>query len=265
MGFATGNAPGFTAARETDECQIWAAGKGGWTGVVEAKVQIKSTQTDSGNSPTTTLRGGIILATKTSDGLQYVYDGHANDGTQLPVAVLDHYQDMLVNGVATDRFTMAIRRAALLKEGEVLGEDAHALAVLLRSGSMLDSLTPHGGLFQNRYRKRQLKAADYTVTAADNGDLFVATTGAVVFTLPTKALGLCFEFFNTVDANMSIISAGSADDIIADGDAGADTVAFSTASHKIGSHARMTCISIATAGTLAWMFENLGGTAATIS
>lgn len=265
MGFNDANAPGMTVARESEESQIYGTGRGGQTGIVEGKITVKSSSTDAGNTPTTTLRGGLLMAIKASDGLAYPYDGHANDGTQLPVAILEKHVNMLVDGVATDRFLSGIRKAALLKEVELLGEDAHALGVLLRNGSLLDSLTPHGSLFQPRYRKRQIKAADYTVVAADNGDLFVQTTGAVTFTLPTKALGLCFEFFNTVDANMVIASAGSADDIIADGDAGADSITFSTANHKIGSHCRLTCISIATAGTLAWMFENIGGTAATIA
>ena len=47
------------------------------------------------------------------------------------------------------------------------------------------------------------KSGNYTVTADDNGLLFLATA-AVTFTLPTKQNGLAFRFAQTADANLVI-------------------------------------------------------------
>lgn len=109
-------------------------------------------------------------------------------------------------------------------------------------------------------RRAQLVTGNYTVTAADNGTLFVANAAAT-FTLPTKAANLTFGFVQTADANLVISSAGSADDIVADGDAGADTVTFSTASHKIGSAILVTCSPDLTK----WLSFNVNATTATIA
>ena len=77
------------------------------------------------------------------------------------------------------------------------------------------------------------KTASYTVTAAESGTLFTTTgaTGAVEFTLPSKAAGLHFWFFNTVDQNMTV-TADAVDTIVTFNDAAADSVATSTSSEK---------------------------------
>lgn len=261
--FNQANAPGFQTARESEESQVFMAGRNGFTMIVDSPaVLISSVTVDSGNTPTTTLRGGNILGQLTSGSELKLYDPDANDGTQLPVGVLEAHLDMLQQGTATDRFT-SILKSAILKEGELINEDAHALAVLLHSGFRLDSLLPNGAAFLSRHRKRQLHAADYTVVAADNGDLLVATTAAT-FTLPTKAHGLKFQFLQTSDNTLVIASAGSADDIIAKGDATADTLTFNTSSEKIGSFVEVECIYTDTSGTLRWIAKNYGGTTMTV-
>ena len=97
------------------------------------------------------------------------------------------------------------------------------------------------------------KTAAYTVTAAENGTLFTTGTGAVTFTLPTIAAGLCYEFLNLVDADMAIASAGSLDNIILFNDASADSATFGTSAKKIGAYCRVRSNS---AGDK-WYFENL--------
>lgn len=80
----------------------------------------------------------------------------------------------------------------------------------------------------------EVVAANRTLLAEDSGKLFVTSTGAVTFTLPAVTLtGFTASFVNGVDANMTIASA-EGDNLIYDGDAAADSLAFSTASHKIG-------------------------------
>lgn len=92
------------------------------------------------------------------------------------------------------------------------------------------------------------KTGDYTVVAADTGTMFTTTgaSGAVIFTLPTKAAGLRYRFLNVVDQNMTVASAGSADDIVGMNDVAADSIAFSTAGEKIGACLEVFCNGAAT-------------------
>lgn len=78
------------------------------------------------------------------------------------------------------------------------------------------------------------KAANYTCLPEESGSVYTQTA-AVVFTLPNAVSypGWHAWFVNKADADMTITS-DPADKLVADGDAAADSVAFSTSSHKIG-------------------------------
>lgn len=79
------------------------------------------------------------------------------------------------------------------------------------------------------------KTADYTVLATESGTVFTTSgaSGAVVFTLPTAAAGLCYWFFNGADQNMTVTSS-PADKFMLFNDIAADSIAFSTVSEKVG-------------------------------
>jgi len=255
--FNTGNAPGFRAQVEGEASQVWWSGRGGQSLIATRRVTLDDENTDAGNDPTSTLRGGNILAIEDGSGNAYLYDADANDGRQIAAGVLEQPQDMLVDGVATDRFTQMLA-CGLLKEDELVGLDARARAQLAGRFVFDQQVDAVGVLMHPRgvYRK----SSDYTVTADDNGLLFIATAG-VTFTLPTKENGLAFRFLQTADADM-VISGSS--DIVHKNNASAGTVTFGTASQKIGSHALVECMYTA-AGTLKWIVSNLGGTTATVA
>jgi hypothetical protein len=164
---------------------------------------------------------------------------------------------MLVDGVASDRFTQMLA-CGLLKESEIGGLDVRARNQLAGRFTFDSPLEPIGVLMHPRgvYRKE----ANYTVTADDNGLLFVATA-AVTFTLPSKANGLAFRFLQTVDQNLVI--QGSSD-IVHKHSASASTVTFSTSSQKIGSQVLVECLYIGP-NLLKWVVSNLGGTTATVA
>lgn len=107
-----------------------------------------------------------------------------------------------------------------------------------------------------------VKASSFTVLKSQCGALFRTTgaVGAVTFTLPAIEKGLVFGFYNDVDQNMIVVRAGS-NTILADGNAAATTLTFSTSSHKIGS----ACIVYADSTGTKWLVHNLGGTAMTVS
>lgn len=251
------NNPGFTAIKESYEAAVVFTGDNGEKHLVKQFVTLGSAAVDSGNSPTTTLRKGNIVALKTSDSKYYVYDPDATDGTQNAKGVLLDNVDMLQDGTAVDR-TVAISIRANLRVADLLNYDAQAGKQLIALGNVLDA--PAGAQGLPGPVGIESKAANYTVLAADNGKLFLATA-AVTFTLPTAAAGLSFEFRQLADANLVISAATS---LNVDGNAGASTVTYSTASHKIGSHVRVDCVYTATS-TLKWIVRNLGGTTMTIA
>lgn len=89
------------------------------------------------------------------------------------------------------------------------------------------------------------KTADYTVVAGDNGTIFTTrgASGAVNFTLPllsTLTAGWSATFVNEVDQNMTVTAnATDADKMVVVNDATADSIAYSTASEKIGAAVRV--------------------------
>ncbi len=249
--------PGFQPRRTATEKQIWWSGRGGQNQIATRQVTIAATAVDTTNTPTTTLRAGLVLALNSSTGKAHAYDPTANDGTQVALGVLERPVEMLVDGVATERFAQVIVQG-MLKESELIGLDARGrqqLAPRFLFDRHLDQGA--GPLMQPRVVRRV--SANTNVTADDNGALFVATA-AVEFTLPTAANGLAFRFLQSADQNLTI--AGS--NLLHRGNAAATQVAFSTSSQKIGSHVLVECLYIA-ADQLRWVVSNLGGTTATIS
>jgi len=82
----------------------------------------------------------------------------------------------------------------------------------------------------------KVKTADYTVVAADSGTIFTTTgaTAAINFTLPAISDGpFIFYFVNGADQNLTV-TAATADTIVTFNDLAADSLAYSTASEKIG-------------------------------
>jgi len=82
-----------------------------------------------------------------------------------------------------------------------------------------------------------VKTADYTITAADFGKVFVTTgaTGTVIFTLPASAaanIGARVEFYNVADQTMTV--AGTAGELVFKNDLAANSVSYATATELIG-------------------------------
>jgi hypothetical protein len=256
--YAMGNAPGFQSAQEAQESEVLWSGRKGQDLAATKKITLISSAVDSGNTPQTTLRGGNVLGILDSGGKANTYSPDANDGRQIAVGILEHFQDMLVNGVATDRFTQMLIHG-LVRDAELLGLDPRGKQQLGLRFLFDREVSPQAGTLMHP-RGIYRKSSNYTVTANDNGLLFLATA-AVNFTLPAKQNGLAYRFAQTADANLVIT--GSAD-IIAKGNAAANSVTFSTASEKIGSQVLVECMYVA-AATLKWVVTNVGGTTPTVA
>src|SRR6476620_2716017 len=123
--YKTGNAPGFQTAVEAQESEVLWSGRNGQDLVATKKITLVSSASDSGNTPATTIRGGNVLAIADSTGKANTYSPDANDGRQIAVGILEHNQDMLVAGTASDRFTQMLVHG-LVRAGELFGLDPRA-------------------------------------------------------------------------------------------------------------------------------------------
>lgn len=241
MPFPThGQMPGVYPITETEEKQIWYGRETDlW---YLSNPRFAAAAVDAGNTPTTSLRAGLLVGRITSTGLLTAWNHDATTGEENLVGVLKKSFSTL-DGDAT----------AVIKEGAVIGAGRLKAAQLLIEGVAFQGHANEYLARQQLYQlgiwldddlQRKYGPSDVllrtagaagptrTVTAAENGTLFLAT-GACTFTLPTLAPGLCYGFFNQVDADMVVASA-VADTIIALNDLAADSLAFSTMSEKIG-------------------------------
>lgn len=99
-------------------------------------------------------------------------------------------------------------------------------------------------LSRNLYNKISAKVAAYSVVPADIGTLFTnrGATASFTFTLPRTAdltAGWWCEFYGVSAYGFVVASNGSADDIVALNDAGADTLTMTTTSRIIGANVRL--------------------------
>lgn len=241
---------------------------------------IDDSVTDTGNTGNTNiLRPGFLLGKKVSDKKLYKWDPTATDGTQYIFGIL--YGGLNMNnyaGTATDKVTARVvtwgkvRASNLLIPGNtsvsIIG-DAYEYVVRTQMAKRFQFADEHN-VNQCPLLSTGLwvaKTADYSVLASDHGQRFstLGATGSVTFTLPaTATAGLRYEFCSMADQNM-VIASGTADSIITDGDLAADSVTYSTASHKIGGR----CIveGLGGASTGKWLLTNIAvgctGTVAT--
>src|SRR6185436_19781103 len=95
--YTTGNAPGFQTAVDAAESEVLWAGRKGQDQVATKKITLISSTVDSGNTPTTTVRGGNVLGLVDASGKANTYSPDATDGRQIALGVLEHHQDMLLN------------------------------------------------------------------------------------------------------------------------------------------------------------------------
>lgn len=257
-GFLSSMIPGMGEAEYSDDPNVLWAGRQGQTLVATRPVMLDSTCVDSGNTPTTTLRAGNLIAVDDATGRGFLYDPDAVDGKQVVLGVLEKSVDMLQSGVATHRLAEVIV-AGRIKQSAVQGLDPRARTALADRIQFDQDWTNGGGqllLPRSVYRK----STNYTVTAADHGAHFIATAAAN-FTLPTKQNGLSFRFTQIADANMAVI--GSSDLVVVN-NASASSVTCQTSSQKIGSQILVECVYTA-ASTLKWIVTNLGGTTLTVA
>lgn len=253
--------PGFAAIVESEEKQIHWSGPDGQDQASHQTVLIDSTAVDAGNTPTTTIRGGVMLGILDADGNAYPYDSDHPTGLDSPVGILPQAVDILGREVlATDRSTK-VTTSGLIKASQVHGLDQQSRARLVRSGFKFDTPLVDGAAFLVHPRRIIPKVTDYTVVAADQGSLFIASAADCKFTLPTLAVGLTFDFLMVANFELTVTAADGEPDTIIYNTATAElctSLIWSTANEQIGARCRMLAIPTAT-GVLRWAVEVLTG------
>ena len=166
--YTTGNAPGFQAALDSQESEVLWSGRKGQDLVATKKITLVSSASDSGNTPATTIRGGNVLGIADSTGKANLYSPDATDGRQIAVGILEHNQDMLVAGTATDRFTQMLVHG-LVRDGELVGLDPRAKQQLGLRFLFDREASPQAGVLMHP-RGIYRKSSNYTVGATDNAN-----------------------------------------------------------------------------------------------
>ncbi len=228
-----GNVPGIGTTVETYEsAPTWAR----HPMLLWAPGQISSAMVDSTNTPTTTIRPGLVLGIITATGLWTNYSPTATDGSQVAQGILGVGLPMLdpfTNTAQTKVWGIIV--GGPVQASKLIGLDLQARADMVPYFRFDDFATVPGTGYRFPWTNFMSKTAAYQVLAGDNFTLFdnVGATGSITFTLPAIANGYCFGFRVQADQTVVVASSEGAN-MIALNNAVANSVAFSTASQKIG-------------------------------
>ena len=239
--------------------------------VIRRGEAIDSTTTDAGNSPTTSLRHGLLLGKKTADGLLYPWDPTAADGTEYIYGVLAIDLNMALLGTAKDRFAGPVLIAGPVKGTQLLipGQSSHGIngqnyemlvrAQMTQGGRFILDDNIRGNAFMG-FRRIIAKTADYTVVEADDGTLFttLGAAAAVEFTLPAPRPGYWFAFLAAVDQNLKVSSA-AVGQLMTYHDAAANSVSYES-TQKIGG-----CVILLGISTTKWFVLQIGANTLTVT
>lgn len=250
-----GSLPGNGDANVTSEKVVW-FGRESHNLYLDLLL-ISSSAVDAANTPTTSLRAGLLLARKTSDNKLYAWNPDAVDGTQYVTCILLRDMSMLdSSGAVEDKYAHVLMQggvkvADLLVEGAAFTTNASEwLARRQMFGrfwfdddyAQIQSGAPSRGFIVD-------KTADFTVLSAETGRTYhVRGAAAVTATLPTIEAGLIYEFVNL--ANQNLVVSGSTN-IVTMNNLSASTLTFSTTSEKIGAVVRVEAQYVN--GTLKWV------------
>jgi hypothetical protein len=226
--------------------------------------QVSGATRDAGNTPTTVLRGGLVLGKITSSKKMVQWVPTATDGSQDIAGILDvsNLKATDYNASDADRWLRVLVRGPVLASQLLLNGTTlvgHAWEYLARrqmvqSGFIFDD-DPFGTL-AGKGRAPSYKTTAFSVLATDNGMTFYVG-GALIATLPTIKAGLEYKFVGVADVNWQVKSA-EGDNIVVLNDAEADAINFTTSTQKIGAVAILRSDYVN--GVLKWVSEENVGT-----
>lgn len=257
---------GLTDSRESIENDVFFQTSFIGTPITDPLGLIDSTAVDSGHtSYTGQLRAGLVMAKLTSTGAWVDYDPTANDGSQFACGILCREVYLLNPSTGANvSKTGLIAVAGNFKSAgsQLIGLDRAARSALKRQGFNFDDAPTVPVCGQSLAGPKYITIAT-TLTSADCGRLIISGgAGSLTHTLPAIANGLAIEIENVVDQAITVASAEGTN-IVAVNNAGASSVAASTASMKIGARFRFDAVYVN--GTLKWLFSNQSAGAVTVT
>lgn len=240
--------PGFTTQISTHEASILWQNMFYEQPAIALDNTIVSTAADSGNTPTSTLRAGLVMA-KDANGLWTPYDADSLGVSSYARGVLGQTTSMLdgITGSNTNRQAIIYRAGgARVKAAGLVNLDYQSRWQLECQGFEFDDGP------SRKTGWHQTKTADYQVLVADNGCVFnrYGDGDAINFTLPAIEVGLIYHFFSGADQNL-VITSTEGNNIVTLNDLAATTATFSTSSNLIGAQATVRSVYKA-ASTLVW-------------
>jgi len=266
MGFdytAFASIPGIEDVRQTVESEIfWGPFEYNRAFIVPCFIDASGTR-DTGGSPTTLIRAGMLMGQIRSSKLLVEWNPAGTDGSEEIYGPLLYSQQTQLQGTDKDRWFGFCAVGGNVKAAKLLVPGASS-AGIDGSAYEYEVVRQMAGRFNfdglynvyktsalyGGWRKVVAKTADYTLTVDDTGCIFTNTgeTDLLTLTLPAVAnnRGLRYGVYVTNDAGISIASAAG-DDIVCDNDAAADSVTVSTTGKCIG-----TFIEILGVGGSAW-------------
>ncbi len=229
--------PGITTSRETYEAEFrWGSQFQG----VFTNALIDGNSIDSGNTPTFELRPGLLLGQVISTGKWKNYSNTATDGTEVAAGILIEGLRMLdFSNVATDRF-YAVLVGGPVQAAKILNLDNMARQQMDKF--IFDDIFNIQGSHWYPFKRMQVKAANYTIVAADNHTIFDNTgaTGEVDLTLPAILPGYFFALRASVAQVFKFIS--------------------NEGSNVIGTALTNSSVSVTAIGGVIWIYSNSAGT-----
>lgn len=252
MSFQNSHVPGFRAARWSGVSQIYRAGIDGETQITQNAVILDGDAVDSGNTPTTTLRGGCIILKRDSDGKGIKY---ATGTAGVIAGILPAHQTMLDDqgGLTVDKW-VPLFTGGLIREDELVDSNHYLLARLHAMGFKFTD--PQLTASVNAFTPI-LQETPVTLTEADHGRLYESTVD-VTITLPaTPSEGLSYEFRTLTTTGGKTITLDGASNIM-----GATALTNDTLTLGTGGHIRVTAMPI---GGLKWVVSSYGIAQPTIS
>ena len=252
-GFDIGNKPGFRTERTSEETQVWVVGWHGETQLSTKSYEIKSSAVDSGNTPTTTIRGGNIMVTPSTGTGLVPYSANKSGRIE---GVMPYHFDMLgEDGTAIAKWTPLLV-SGKLDHSKIIGGNRALYARLAAMGFTFSDPKVAAGAFSEWVEENYQNAnTAVTLTADDHGTLYkLQPTSTKAFTLPTAVEGLKFGFINHSSASNVTVE-----------QAGAETFYGSNTVLTLAPNANCIVRCIDLNGTLAWEVEDRGIVAGALS
>ncbi len=232
-----GNVPGLSTARETYENEFrWGSQ---YQGVITNGL-ISGAARDSGNSPTSELRVGLLLGQIIASGKYIQYSPSATDGSEVASAILmEGFRTVDFENNNQDKL-YGVLVGGPVKASKVLNLDLMARQQMDKF--IFDDIFQVVGNHWFPWKRFQTKIAAYSIVASDNFTMFddTGTGGTVVLTLPAIAPGYMFGLRAT----------------------GSNILRFTSneGSNVIGTTLTQSSVSVTAIGGIIWIYSNPAGT-----